>query len=310
MKNIIDMSKVNRQLNRAGLILKKHSPEILLGVGIVGTIGATVMACKATTKAGDIVENAKKRIDEVHEVLNEPALKDKYTEEDSKKDRAIIYTQTGIEFIKLYGPSVILGAASIGCILASHNIIHKRNAVLTTAYAASMNEFKEYRNRVIERFGNELDRELKYNIKAQEVQEIVTKEDGSEEVVTSTVEVGAPGEHSMYTKCFDETCRGWTRNAEMNMYFLHQVQNWANEKLKRQGHLTLNEVYEKLGFDKTSIGAQVGWVYDEGAYAIGDNEVDFGIYELHNPEKRAFVNGREKSIWLDFNVDGYILDLI
>ena len=113
----------------------------------------------------------------------------------------------------------------------------------------------------------------------------------------------------MYAKCFDETCKGFQDDAELNKYFLLQVEEWATGKLKRQGHLTLNEVYEKIGFQKTIAGAEVGWIYDE-EYPIGDNKVDFQIFDLHNEAKRAFVNGYEKAIWVDFNVDGYILDKI
>ena len=95
----------------------------------------------------------------------------------------------------------------------------------------------------------------------------------------------------------------------MNLYFLMQVQEWANKKLRRYGHLTLNEVYEKIGFQKTRAGAEVGWVLNEEC-PVGDNYVNFAIHDLHDVNKRAFVNGYEKSVWVDFNVDGYILNLL
>ena len=47
---------LNRSFNRAGLKLKKYSPEILVAAGIVGTVAGAVMACKATTKVSEIVE--------------------------------------------------------------------------------------------------------------------------------------------------------------------------------------------------------------------------------------------------------------
>lgn len=303
------VNRMSRGLNRAGMKIKKHSPELLMVAGITGTVVSAVMACKATLKVNDILEDSKKQIDTIHEVLDCTDLEGKYTEEDSKKDLAIVYTQTGLKLAKLYGPSILLGITSIGCILASNNIIRKRNAALAIAYNTVDKSFKEYRNRVIERFGEELDRELRYDIRAKEVEEIVIDEDGNETIVTKTVEVANPNNICMWTKCFDETCKNWERDAELNHYFLRQVQQWADEKLHRQGHLTLNEVYEKLGLPKTKDGAVVGWVYNE-EHPVGDNFVDFGIYELHDENKRAFVNGYEKSIWLNFNVDGYIWDLI
>lgn len=309
MKNTELMNKLTRTASRIGLQIKKHSPEILLVTGLAGTVVTTVMACKASTKAGAILEEARERIDTVHEIANKPEMAEKYTEEDKKKDLVIVYTQTAVEYAKLYGPSVVMGVASIACILASHKIIRTRNAALATAYSAIHDGFKEYRGRVVERLGKEMDRELLYNIRAKEITETVVDENGNEETVTTVVEAADPNAKGMYIKCFDETCRGWQRDAELNHYFLRQVQQWANEKLQKQGHLTLNEVYEQLGFMKTKDGAVVGWVYNE-EHPVGDNYVDFGIYDLRDEDKRAFVNGYEKSIWLDFNVDGYIVDLI
>jgi hypothetical protein len=309
MKKITIVDSASRAFGRALITAKKYSPEILIVAGVVGTVVSTVMACKATTKVGSVIEIAKDQVDTIHEVLDTPELQDKYTKDDGKKDLAIVYAKTGMELVKLYGPAVVMGAASIGCILTSHNIVRKRNIALAAAYATVDQGFKEYRGRVIERFGEELDKELKYNIKAEEVEERVVDEEGNETVETKTVAVADPSPYSMYARCFDDTCSGWTRDAEMNLYFLMQVQEWANKKLRRYGHLTLNEVYEKIGFQKTRAGAEVGWVFDENN-PNGDNYVTFHIHDLHDKNKRAFVNGYEKSIWVDFNVDGYILDLL
>lgn len=301
------MTNVTREFYKVCFKVKKHSPEILLATGIVGGVTSAVMACKATTKIGDILESTKETIDIIHEGTEKGEVKGvTYTEEDGKKDLAIVYAQTGVKLAKLYGPALLVGAASIGCVLASHNIINKRNVALAAAYATVDNSFKEYRGRVIERFGKELDKELKYNIKAQEIEERVVDEDGHETVKKTTVQVAEPSD---YARFFDEWCTGWEKNAEYNLMFLKQMQNWANEKLKAQGYLFLNDVYEALGIPKTSAGQVVGWVYDE-KYPVGDNYVDFGIYDLYDEKKRDFVNGYERSILLDFNVDGNILDYI
>lgn len=308
MKNAELMTSITRKVNRVGLHFKKHSPEILLVAGLVGVVVSTVKACRATTKAGEIIDKAKSDLDNIHAVVKDPDIQD-YTEDDMKKDTAIVYAQTGLKFAKLYGPSVLLGAASIGCILASHNIIHKRNVALSAAYATLDKGFKEYRSRVIDRFGKELDRELKYNIKAREIEEVSVNDTGEEIVETKTVSVIDPNHYSPYAIVFDDGNLGWEKDPEQNKFFLIQQQNYANELLKSRGHLFLNEVYDMLGAKRTKAGAQVGWVYDE-KNPNGDNFVDFGIFDIYNPKARDFVNGIERVIILDFNVDGVILDLI
>ena len=114
---------------------------------------------------------------------------------------------------------------------------------------------------------------------------------------------------SQYAKIFDDTCIGWTKDPEYNMFFLKGQQNYCNEKLKMNGHLFLNEVYTILGMPRTKAGAVVGWVYDE-KNPIGDNFVDFGIYGIYDDVNHDFVNGYKNTVLLDFNVDGNILDYI
>ena len=304
------MNNVTRTFGRMGLKLKKHSPEILMAVGITGVVATTVMACKATLKVNEVLEQPKHDINKIHEATEHgcTASGQDYSEEDSKRDLAIVYTQTGLKLVKLYGPSVALGIASIGCILASNNIMRKRNVALAAAYTAVDNGFKEYRNRVIERFGEELDRELKYNIKAQEIEERVVDENGNESIVKKTIEIAEPN-YSPYSIVFDDGNTGWDDDPELTKYFLIQQQNWANDLLKSRGHLFLNEVYDMLGAQRTKAGAQVGWIYDE-KHPVGDNFVDFGLFDINRPKARDFVNGYEKVIVLDFNVDGPILEYI
>ena len=307
-----------RAFHKVGFQLKKHSPEILVVAGVVGTVASAVMACKATTKVNFVLEETKAQVDVIHTGAEQGEVKGyldngevgmvPYTAEDSQKDLAIVYTQTGLKLAKLYAPAVLLGAASITSILVGHNILRKRNLALAAAYTAVDTGFKKYRGRVVERFGEKLDKELLYNIKAKEVEETVVDENGNETTETKTVEVADPiAAMSPYTICFDETCMGWQRDAETNKFFLLQQQDYANEKLKAEGFLFLNDVYKMLGAKQTRAGQVVGWVYDENN-PIGDNYVDFGIFDIRSEASRSFVNGHEKSIWLTFNVDGNILN--
>lgn len=303
------MTALAGHIGRASLQLKKHSPEIMLVAGTIGVVTSAVMACKATLKVNDILDETKANIDKIHEVAENPDYADEYTAEDAKKDTAIVYAHTGLKFAKIYGPAVVLGAVSLACLIGSHRILQKRNIALAAAYMTEHTGFKEYRDRLIERFGADLDRELKYNIKTKEIEETVVHEDGSESTVTKTVEVAEIKKYSQYARFFDDGCLGWQKNAEMNLYTVRQVQNWANDVLQTRKHLFLNEVYDAFGIPRTEAGQIVGWVYDE-EHPVGDNCVDFGVYDPKNPEKRAFVNGRERVILLDFNVDGPIHNLI
>lgn len=309
MKKLGITKNMTRALNRAGLKLQKYSPEILMVAGVAGVVTSGVMACKATLKVTEVLDEAKKNIDTIHEVMETPEMKEKYTEEDSKKDLALVYIQTGVKLAKLYGPAIVLGAVSVGCMVGSNNILRKRNVALAAAYATVDRGFKEYRGRVIERFGKDLDRELRYNIKAKEIEAVSVNEDGTETTVIKTVEVMDPNHYSPYAIVFDDGNTGWDKDPELTKFFLIQQQNYANERLQSRGHLFLNEVYDMLGAKRTKAGAQVGWVYDE-KHPVGDNFVDFGIFDIHNPKARDFVNGDERVIILDFNVDGVILDLI
>ena len=305
------ISNLTRTLNRTGLKIKKHSPEILLAAGTVGVVVSGIMACKATLKVNEILDESKQQIDTIHSVAADPNMAEKYTAEDGKKDLAIVYTQTAVKMIKLYGPSVGLGVVSLGCMISSNRILSKRNVALAAAYTAVDKSFKEYRSRVVERFGKQLDKELRYNIKAKEVEEVSKDENGHEVVKKEVVDVidDDPNTYSPYSIVFDDGNEGWDPDPERTKFFLIQQQNWANERLKAKGHLFLNEVYDMLGARRTKAGAQVGWVYDENN-VVGDNYVDFGIFDTRRSKARDFVNGYEKVIVLDFNVDGCILDLI
>ena len=300
--------KLMKTYKKVELKTIKHSPEILAGVGVVGVVGSLVMACKATTKLSDILEDSKEQLDKIKEVAADPAYEEKYSQDDAKKDTTITYVQTAMKVTKLYAPSVILCASSLGCLLASNNILKKRNAALSAAYMTVDKSFKEYRKRVADRFGEEVEKEIRYNIKAEEI----TKVDENGNEVTETVKVmdgtDDPNSYSDYARFFDESCAAWQNDAEYNLTFLKAQQQYANDLLKARGRLFLNEVYRMLGIDETKAGQVVGWVYNPDN-PTGDNFVDFGIYNMQRERVRAFVNGYEPNILLDFNVDGVIWNL-
>lgn len=302
-------NKMTRKFYKMSFQAKKHAPEILVVGGVIGVVTSGVMACKATTKLSGILDGTKETIQQIEEVAANPEMvNEPYTPEDAKKDKAIVYVQTGVQVAKLYAPSVIIGGLSIGMILASNNISRKRNVALAAAYATIDKSFKDYRGRVVERFGEDLDKELRYNLKTKKVKKQVLDEDGNKKTVNETVTVFDPNTYySEFSRFFDDTCNGWDEDPESRLAFLVQQQNYANDILKSRGYLFLNQVYEMLGFEITKAGQCVGWIYDE-KNPIGDNYVDFGIFDAARSSSRNFVNGYEPVILLDFNVDGNILN--
>ncbi|NCE64137.1 hypothetical protein D1159_05930 [Pseudoflavonifractor sp. 524-17] len=315
MKKSKIMTSVSGTLHKAGFQLQRKSPEILVGLGIIGAVASAVLACKATAKAGKIIEETKNALDTIHQAdeLGVTNAGEPYSNQDCKKDLVVTYIHTGVKFAKLYAPSVALGAASIASILASHNMMKKRNIALAAAYAAVDKSFTDYRGRVLERFGEQVEKELRYNIKAQEIEETVTDDKGKEKKVKQMVDVADagwdPARYSPYAKIFDESHPDWKKDAEMNLYYLKALQAQATDKLRAQGHLFLNEVYDLLGFKRTKAGAAVGWIYDP-KNPVGDDFVDFGMFEVRRPAAVDFVNGYERSFILDFNVVGDITSLL
>ena len=303
--------EIKNMINKVKFNVVKHSPEILMGIGIAGVVTSTVLACRSTLKVKDILDDKETNMNNVKEVLAEG--REDYTEEDARKDKTIIMTTTAIRMMKLYIPSVIIGAGSIACLLQSHNVMRNRNAGLAAALAATTESFKQYRERVTEKYGDEVDKEMRYGIKKEKKEKDGKKT--KEDILVGCDEKELSG----YARYFNESNINWTDDPQYNMMFLRQNQNWANDKLISQGYLYLNDVYDALGFPKTKAGQVVGWVYDPKNNERGDNYVDFGIYDLNvrgyrdemandtiAEERQDFVNGYRNSILLDFNVDGNI----
>ena len=302
------INKATRLLSSTQYQIKKHSPEILMVAGIAGTIVGTVLACKATTKVSEIIEEKNKNVEDVHTCLEEKP--NEYTEEDSKKDLTIIYAQTGVKLFKLYAPAIGVMALSFASIIAGHKVLKKRNVAIAAAYAAIDKGFKQYRKNVIEEFGEGVDQQMRFGLKSKEIK----KKDKDGKTVKETEYYIDPDANplnniSEYARFFDASSENFAKDPEYNMMFLRRQQDYANEMLKSRGHLFLNEVYDLLDIPRSKAGQVVGWIYDKNGNTKGDNYVDFGLYR-NDQGTRRFVNGLEYNILLDFNVDGVIYDII
>lgn len=288
-------------------ILSKYSPQILLGVGVVGVVTSTVLACKATLKVSEIVDEAHDNLTKIEETKLEGL--DNYTEEDALKDKVIVYTQSAVAVGKLYLPAVAVGLISIGMIVKSHHILNKRNLAVMAAYKVVSETFEAYRGRVVEELGVEKDRQFRYGIVKETSTQEVVGEDGKKRKVKSEKNIIMGLATSEYAKFFDPISPQWRKIPEYNLMFLRSQEKYANDLLNIRGHVFLNEIYDLLGIPRTQPGAVVGWVLNNERDG-GDGYISFGIYDLDDPNKRAFVNGYEDAILLDFNVDGLIVDLI
>lgn len=298
-----------KSFGRGSLLLMKHSPEILMGAGIVGVIASTVMACKATLHVDVVMSLYKLNLDKIHKA-NETLPKEEYSEEDYKQDLAVTYVQRAVAVAKLYAPAVALGAVSIGCLLGSHHILSKRNVALMAAYKLIDEGYANYRKRVIEELGKEKDHEFRHGRVQQKALEEAEKGMKEAAVDENGKKVDLYNDYNLpsdYARFFDEESVQFRRDITLNQFFLRSQQNYANDLLKARGHVFLNEVYDMLGLPRSTAGQIVGWVYGSG----GDDFVDFningsGCYDTDRPEKCL----PPKYFLLDFNVDGVIYDQI
>jgi Family of unknown function (DUF6353) len=224
-----------------------------------------------------------------------------YTDKERSQDMSVVYVRGAYNVVKLYAPAIVVGGLSIAALTQSQNILTKRNAALTAAYAALDKGFREYRARVVDKYGEDQDREFRYG---SEKVEIVNEETGRKKTVNRV----APGTPSVYARFFDPLSPSWSKDPETNFIFLHAQQNYANDLLHSRGHIFLNEVYDMLGIPRTKAGQVVGWMMVDNPEK-GDNYINFGIFD-ENDKIIDFVNGREASILLDFNVNGVIYHLI
>lgn len=303
-------STVSKKAGKAELAIKKNSPEILLGIGIVSFVGTVVAACKATTRADQVLEFHKAKIKDIHDAKEfadtDPENELEYNDEMYRMDLAVRYAKTTGNFIKLYAPTIALGSLSLACILTSRNIMQKRYLGMVAAYNGVSAAFEEYRKRVRDEYGVEMDRHFRYGAEYKTLP--VVDENGKktgEKMKTENVDSDLVLPNDDTCRFFDSSNPNWDQNPTFSMMFLRGQQNYLNDILHTRGHVFLNEVYDALGFPHTPQGAVLGWIEGEG-----DDCVDFGLYDPNKDTVRKFVNGESNIILLEFNHDGVILDRI
>ena len=300
----INTKTLRKSFKKAQLTVRKHSPEILMVAGVIGTVAGAVMACKETLELGDVLDECKQ---EKMDLEEQYAMCEEYSEDALKKDQVKLTIKQAAKIVKLYAPSVIMEVTSIGVIFASNDIMRKRNASMAAAYATLNSMYKRYRQNVIESYGEEVDKDMRFGVKHEKVTEI--DEDGNKVKIDARI-VDLDNTAlaiSDYSRFFQMGCKGFDASSgRYNLLYLKGIQAMFNNKLIADGYVMLNDVYRELGFDTIPEGWSIGWVYDE-ANPIGDNYIDFGLYEARNKNQRA-VNDWEPVILMDFNVDGNLYE--
>jgi hypothetical protein len=283
---------VTRTWGRSILQAKKNSPHIFFGTGLISVVAGTALACRATLKLEPLLEEVTEDVNHV-KALGEGLQSDvdsAYSRSDYYKDLGYVSGKAVVRLGRLYGPAIAVSGFGIACLTGSHVQMTRRNAALTATLASVSKAYDNYRARIIEEMGAEKEAKI-YG----EAPDDVT-EDGLEPKLNRN-----PNKYSPYAVIFDEANVNWTKDPELNRLFVQSQMNYANHKLHARGHLFLNEVYDALGVERTKQGAVVGWVVG----GEGDDYVDFGVFNAPD-----FVNGWERSVILDFNVDGVIYNLI
>lgn len=300
----INTKTLRKSFKKAQLTVRKHSPEILMVAGVIGTVAGAVMACKETLELEDVLDECKQ---EKMELEEQYAMCEEYSEDALKKDQVKLTIKQAAKIVKLYAPSVIMEVTSIGVIFASNDIMRKRNASMAAAYATLNSMYKRYRQNVIESYGEEVDKDMRFGVKHEKVTEI--DEDGNKVKIDERI-VDLDNTAlaiSDYSRFFQAGCKGFDASSgRYNLLYLKGIQAMFNNKLIADGYVMLNDVYRELGFDTIPEGWSIGWVYDE-TNPIGDNYIDFGLYEARNKNQRA-VNDWEPVILMDFNVDGNLYE--
>lgn len=286
----------NPKTGKAILLARKHAPEIMVYSGVVGMVGTTVLACKEIFEVQHTAFMASgERIKMKNFAEANPDSEEART---YKRELTKSYSRQGLTHIRQMAPALSLGALSIASILAGHNMLRKRHVALAGAYVTLQNTYDEYRDAVKDFIGEDTERELRQNL--------VVGEDKLKENKPLSEQV-SPSNFSPYARIFDESNKNWMDDTTYNEFFLRNIQNTMNDQLRARGYVFLSDVYKELGLPASRWAHTVGWIYDN---PNGDGFIDFGVWDKENERARDFVNGFEKAIWLDFNVDGPILELL
>lgn len=298
----------------SGLFLKAHTPEILVGSGVVGFVVTVVQACKATTKAHDILETKEDALADNDAALKDEIISQKVYDENAR----IINRNARWMLIKAYTPMATGMAVSVILVLGGYRMINGRLVKTAAAYKILEDGFGRYRENVRDEFGEETDWRMLNSIRPERLEAANAEREANREIEADkkrkrkNYEKRRTAHQEVYSKFFDQYSDRWRRSwtPEQVWEYLRQKQREANDMLNIRKHIFLNEVYDLLGLDRTEEGAVVGWILTK---SNPNSKVDFGLEDMPEEERRKFLSAERNEdikIWLHFNPDGLIYNLI
>ena len=304
--------KVGGALAKAALQADIHKPELLLGGGIIFSVGAAALSGWGTIQAKKVLEERANNLDAIKQAKDLEG----YSEAEEKQDLAISNAKMVAGFAKAYGPSAACLIISCVMLVSARNIEHSRLVALQTEYNALLALFNLYRERVREDAGAAKDLEYYNGVEEKEVEEVKTTKSGKEKVVKKSVKQLTWREDALHREYSRDTSTEWVdpdHYSGYNLAFLDGQQTWARQRyLSRTPHyLLLSEVDEDLGLDLFGNDIKLGWHEDLAREAGRDPEdISFGIMTSeqlqleHKDGDWAVVP--EDVFRLNFNCDGDI----
>lgn len=314
---------ITKTCSGAVLACKEHSPEILLVMGGIGVITGTVLACKATLEAKKIVDETKPEIKDIPEKIEDLEPNEDGTEVTAeqleneiiatKKANRKLYLAMAGHIAKKALPAVIVMSLSLASIIQSNHIMKQRNIGLAAAYTAIDKSFKAYRKRVVDKFGEDVDKELMYGVRKETIEKKETDENGNEVTKKEVITLSDYAEYGPYAVNYTEESDYYENSSYANELTLTQKMKYLSDLLVIKKYVTLNEALDiVLGPTRGNkrlrkAGMVVGWIYDPKNNKTGDNDIVFNIFKVNRKNKFGEM---EEQIIVDFNVDGTIYNRI
>ena len=208
----------------------KHSPEILVAVGIASMVSATVFAIQDTPKV-------MKLIAEKEEAQTKPL-----EIEDKVKIMVPGYVRT-----------IVASGVGVACIIGASSIRLHRNAVLTAAYTMSETALKNYTKKAEEIVGKEKADQIRKEAQADMTMPVpqVVKTSGDDIVITDTECI----------KCYDSLTG---RYFPSNRNRLEKAVNELNRLMRDERFMSENDWFSMIGLDTVVLGDDLGWSIDTG----------------------------------------------
>ena len=219
--------KFNTIIKNIGKTARKHSPEIMIGLGIAGMCATTVLAVKATPKAMELIEEKQKK------------------EEKKKLAKIEVIKETW----RCYLPSAITGVLSISCLVLANKMYLKRHIAVATAYEITRTAFMDYKEKVIETIGEKKEMTIRDKIARDKVYK--------NPVSTKEVFITSNGETLFY-----DTMSG--RYFKSNIESIRKAVNDLNSRMMNEMYVSLNDFYYEIGLRQTDLGDEMGWNLDDG----------------------------------------------